>query len=1337
VRPGIDLVVTATSQQAGGFWVTLVIKDRAAARELPSRGLALALVRRGDGFAGQPVTTWDSGRLPQRARRSQVNAASRAARLAGAVLAQPGSGLGGGSGPAAGALVAQASVTAGGRAIALVPAAGILRSGSARYPLSVGTEFTARPTSTAATLPVPDHSVDRGTQAYDVLKQACPTVQNEVPDSTYAKNGGSYPWLGTGYDDWPGGDCNGIAGYAYADFQFAVPTKIYGSTISSETGQDSGVHAWETWSADCTSSANVTASWAGQMDGDTDWSNTAGRSVTDLVTTSVGPDTSSSDSNCGTSTSPVIDQGCAQTQLGSCPNYLPVFFKLPVGSDSMLQRAANAKWSNVTIRLWEKGNAPTPQGSGGKNDLVWKKWSNNPYLEVFYDHSPDMPTGGQITDGGSPVGCLQNNSRYYPRIGKQSGHGVTLGATFHDQDGDSMTGTWQYKQDSASTWNTVSPGANPQVIPPGGPGSAIIPASFINSITTDGAIVDWRAQANDGATDPNVGLGNWSGTCHFKVYTTPPPEPTISANSALTCPTGTLAGTIVTGCAVSFTIKSNDAASDPAAEFVWTMDQDPPDSSPPSGEVVNLSSGQTSATVRVTIPSPGPHALYAYVVDQASVNSKPGVSPPLSPVASADPKAEVDGFSGALTANASWDNQIISSAPGSPGTADGDGSGDAIDEGVLKQAGWKSGGTVTIDGATFTLPHFGAADDVDNILAAGQQIDYPTGTRATSLVFLATSTNASAAAPLANGPSYPDDDRTVPYVPGNSPVTGLQCDEYQSAQSGGCQIPLGDINYASGSTQKYYLTVPDWITGPASEAVVELAGGWDTPGGVSQSAPNIYAFSVPLNPNSDIASVILPDIGASVSAVPGVSPGGGLPGLHIFGIAFANTTTATPGQAGSGLPSGQTWTAAWASPSEALLWTPTGTGWGGSTSGQTIRTVMTVASGGPEVRLRLSDDLGWYLGAAGPLKIGAVSVAQGNAGALIGTIYPATFNGSGSVNIPEGGDAYSDPIPITVTAGEKLAVSIYLTDTYSTLVENTLCNGCTTYLTANNGGDQTQTAGTSAFGTGNQFSSILTSLDVETSGVPTVAVLGDNVIDEFLNNDVPATSRLSDDLASELVSAAGSGGQPQFSVVNEGIPANGLLSESMQLPSGGTDTSGPSALTRLAEDVLSEPNVGTVIVDEGLEDLLNGEETSTLGSTANSLVYVRFPILVKQLQAWGITPVITTLTPCDLYTTSFDACTTGTTGTTVENQRVSFVNQSLIATWSTSDSCPIGLPTTPFFDDLDGAVGDGNTPEALLNGSPNYDAGDHANLTRSGFTALASAFPTSFCQFQAVTPPQN
>ena len=54
-----------------------------------------------------------------------------------------------------------------------------------------------------------------------------------------------------------------------------------------------------------------------------------------------------------------------------------------------------------------------------------------------------------------------------------------------------------------------------------------------------------------------------------------------------------------------------------------------------------------------------------------------------------------------------------------------------------------------------------------------------------------------------------------------------------------------------------------------------------------------------------------------------------------------------------------------------------------------------------------------------------------------------------------------------------------------------------------------------------------------------MAVLGDNVIDGFGVSDIPATApRLSDDLVSELIAADG-GGEPEFSVINEGIRPTG------------------------------------------------------------------------------------------------------------------------------------------------------------------------------------------------------
>lgn len=89
------------------------------------------------------------------------------------------------------------------------------------------------------------------------------------------------------------------------------------------------------------------------------------------------------------------------------------------------------------------------------------------------------------------------------------------------------------------------------------------------------------------------------------------------------------------------------------------------------------------------------------------------------------------------------------SADATPSQADLDGSGDSYSATDLATAGWASAGKVTVDGATFTLPVYGAGQK-DNVLAANQTITYNGSGNA--LEFLATST-WSALATLAPSPT--------------------------------------------------------------------------------------------------------------------------------------------------------------------------------------------------------------------------------------------------------------------------------------------------------------------------------------------------------------------------------------------------------------------------------------------------------------------------------------------------------------------------------------------------------------------------------------------------------
>jgi hypothetical protein len=1363
VLPGIDLVLTAESAAAGGFSAVLVIRNRTAATDPGLARLAFRVTATGTrlgatdggltataaGKAGEmslaPSAMWDSSALKPSAQLSRVASAPvrralAAAKAAGAQVAAPGAGPGGAAGPAGGARVARltARVSGAGSASALtiVPDRALLSSLSTVYPVYAAVASATLQPATAvqaaqaaqavqaaqadSTVSSPNNNVTGDKQHYDEVQSACPTAQNE--DSQHTKNDNPDPYwsLGVGYDAYPGGDCNGSAGYAYAYYQLKVPSELNNATLE----PNSTLKTWETWSAACSATTDVSASLTAGINSGTSWNSIHAGSdtwnITHLDTEEVAADTSKSDSNCD-STSPVDDTSCGPgSTAGQCANYLAAVFQL--GTGSAISNALTNGAASMTFRLLEPFNGDYASGNG--NDLYFKRFAQNPWMQIYYDHPPGAPTEGEVSeDGGTYHACVGA----VPAEGKAT-NGVTMRAKFTDPDGDEMTPTFRYKAGSGS-WNPVT-GAN---VNSGNTSTALIPASWLNG-QAPGTVISWQAQATDGELP-----GPWMATsCTFAVYPSAPPKPTIGTPGSPTgCPSGTPAGTIMSGCKLSFTVTSNDTTADPAVQLVWGLDGDPSPTSPPAGEVMNFN-GAKSLTVTITVPSPGPHQLDAYIVDSGG-NDSPDADPPGAFTASQDswPTAYAS-FSAALGAGEPFDNTMISTASGQSGKANGDGSGDSIDEALLSGAGWKPNTSVTVDGATFPLPGFGTTGSgPDNILAAGQTIDLPAGSQGSSLVFLATSTDSDGLSPLYGSGTWPAHDYTAPYVPGNSPVTGEQCDPYQATQ-GACQIPSGSITYANAATapnESYYLTVPDWLSGPQFASAV-LTGGEDTASGQNQNEPIIYAFSVPLNPAVAVSSVTLPDIGAAISAASGIA----VPALHIFGIAVANTTTATPGTTEGALTGGQTWTGAWESPM-SYLGCPDSTCGNDNVGEQTFREVVTLAAGGPSLRLRLSDDQGSEYAVGAPLTIGSVTIAEPGSGAAVtaGTVTPVTFgaSNSASVSIPEGGDVYSNPVTpqgFSLTAGSKVTVSVYLTNSMDYLVQHDDCSACSEYATAFGSGNAASATSSSGFTSYGQESNIVAGVDVQTAGIPTVVVLGDNVIfpDQASPTLAATAPRMSDELAAEEI-AAGTGGVPAFSVVSAGVPGNDLLNDS---------GASPSALTALAEDILTEPNVGTVIVDEGLQDLVDGEQDQygdSLTTTASDLMDYRYPELFSLLQAWGDSAVATSLTPC--YGMAGGACTAGGTGTTTDGERLA-VNEFLASNYNNfSGPCitaSAGI-SCQYFDDIDAQVAqdvaDGSsTVEQLI---PADSESDGVNLTAAGYSSasgIASAVPVN--QLTANTPPE-
>ena len=92
-------------------------------------------------------------------------------------------------------------------------------------------------------------------------------------------------------------------------------------------------------------------------------------------------------------------------------------------------------------------------------------------------------------------------------------------------------------------------------------------------------------------------------------------------------------------------------------------------------------------------------------------------------------------------------------------------------------------------------------------------------------------------------------------------------------------------------------------------------------------------------------------------------------------------------------------------------------------TGVTLREIAHISVGGPQVRLRFTNEFG-----LDPLTVSDAHVALSAGGGAIqpGTDHAVTFGGESSVNIPPGAAMFSDPVPLQVAPLSDVAVSFYL-----------------------------------------------------------------------------------------------------------------------------------------------------------------------------------------------------------------------------------------------------------------------------------------------------------------------
>ncbi|MDQ1015107.1 lysophospholipase L1-like esterase [Streptomyces afghaniensis] len=414
----------------------------------------------------------------------------------------------------------------------------------------------------------------------------------------------------------------------------------------------------------------------------------------------------------------------------------------------------------------------------------------------------------------------------------------------------------------------------------------------------------------------------------------------------------------------------------------------------------------------------------------------------------------------------------------------------------------------------------------------------------------------------------------------------------------------------------------------------------NTPGGQLAERARLYVVTVPLVPGRPVASVRLPHAA----------------GLHVFAV---SVRTATQGWTGG-------WTTSTGGYTTVGPWTD-----------RTLRLVVHTSAGGPRVRVRFDNTF-----AAAPVRIGSATVAVRASGAAArGTPVPLSFGGAGSVEIPAGAQAYSDPLGFAVPEDTDLLVSFHLPGTVTAAPVHRLAQQ-RSYVSGP--GDHAADA------SGDPYTSVITGwpllAGVDVGGGPgSVVLLGDSITDGD-KSTVDANRRWPDALAGRLLAQSAI---PRYGVLNQGISGNRVVTDRYPGDGVSTDSAGVSALHRFDRDVLAQPSVRTAVVFEGINDLR--------WDTSAEQVIAGLRELAARGHAQGVRMLAATILPCE----GEARCTAA-----VDAERLA-VNE-----WIRNGGVFDGVL------DFDAVVRDPGRPSRIL---PAYDSGDHLHPGDAGLAALAES----------------